>query len=268
MGWGDEIMVTAQARRLQERDPRRVVVRSRKGLARWHPIWDGNPRLVPPGEFEGRVPAETDAIQVLDNFPGRRPYLAYGKFNNRDRSQALVFRSDFRVEPGEIYLTEDEKKLAELARDRIVLEPNIKPGASPNKDWGFERWEALKRELWGERLIQIGAPGVRTLEGVRFIPTRDVREAAAVLAGAELLIAPEGGLHHAAAALGVPAVVIFGGFISPATTGYESHRNLFTGGHACGMRIPCSHCRRAMAEIRPLEVAAAARELLRERAAA
>jgi hypothetical protein len=31
MGWGDEVMITAQARRMQERDPRPVVVRDRDG---------------------------------------------------------------------------------------------------------------------------------------------------------------------------------------------------------------------------------------------
>jgi hypothetical protein len=267
MGWGDEIMLTAEARRLQAKDPRRVAVRNRNGLARWHPIWEGNPRLVRPGEFQGRIPAPTDEIQLLDNFPGRRPYLDYSKFHNRDHSQPLVFRREFRVEPGEIYLTPAERELGELARGRIVIEPNIKPGASPNKDWGFERWEALKRELWGEKLLQIGQPGVRTLEGVRFVATTDVRQAAGVLSGAALLISPEGGLHHAAAALGVPAVVIFGGFISPATTGYDGHTNLYAGGDPCGMRIPCSHCRRAMAAIRPLEVAAVARALLEKQRA-
>jgi FkbM family methyltransferase len=58
--------------------------------------------------------------------------------------------------------------------------------------------------------------------------------AAGVLSGASLLISPEGGLHHAAAALGVRAVVIFGGFISPATTGYALHTNLFTAARPAG----------------------------------
>jgi ADP-heptose:LPS heptosyltransferase len=91
-----------------------------------------------------------------------------------------------------------------------------------------------------------------------------VRQASAVLAGAALLISPEGGLHHAAAALGLRAVVIFGGFISPATTGYDLHRNFFTGGQACGMRLACAHCAEAMARITPEEVAAAAREQLED----
>lgn len=264
MGWGDEIMITAQARQRQLKDPRRVVVVDAWGAARWHPIWDNNPRLAKRGTY-----IDDRQIQILRNYPGNRPYLDYARFNNRDRTEPYAYTS-FRVEPGEIYLTAAEKQLGDRARDAVILEPNIKPRASPNKDWGWARWQRLAHALRDLPLVQIGAPGVPRLAGVEFIATRDVREACGVLSGAALLIAPEGGLHHAAAALGIRAVVIFGGFISPATTGYDLHTNLFTGGSACGMRIPCAHCAAAMERITPEEVATAAREqlLLRQALAA
>ena len=252
MGWGDEIMVTAQARKLQERDRRQVVVVDYWGRPRWHPIWANNPRIA-------RPPAHsTRPLQVLRNYPGNRPYLDYAKFNNRDRNSPFVY-TDWRVEPGEIYLTESE-------RDRnfpgsVIIEPTIKPGAaSPNKDWGWSRWQALAYELRDLPLLQIGPmPGTRILDGVDYVPTNDVRAAAGMLASAALYVGPEGGLHHAAAALGVRAVVIFGGFISPATTGYDLHTNVFTGGRACGMRVPCRHCEEAMAAIHPWQIAELAR---------
>jgi ADP-heptose:LPS heptosyltransferase len=263
MGWGDEIMVTAQARRMQRTDPRPVAVRSKKGGARWHPIWDNNPRLARPDSF-----VSGGDVQWCENYPGRRPYLDYKRFDNRNPATPLVFVPSFRVEPGEIYFSAQERELAKHGRGRIIIEPNIKPGASPNKDWSWSRWRRLARELRDLPLLQLGVPGSRVLEGVQFLSTLNMRTAAAILAGAELVIAPEGGLHHAAAALGVRAVVIFGGFISPATTGYDMHRNLFTGGQACGMRIPCRHCADAMAKITPAQVAAAAREQLERKAAA
>lgn len=263
MGWGDEIMVTARVRRMQVRDPRPVGIRGGDGLARWHSIWDNNPRMAKPGwHWPGQ-----HRVQWLHDFPGHRPYLDYSKFRNRDRRQPYVY-TQFRAEPGEIYLSPAEKNLGDLARGAVILEPNIKASASPNKDWGWQRWRRLARELQDLRLIQIGAPGVPQLgDRVEFIATRDIREACGVLSGAALLISPEGGLHHAAAALGIRAVVIFGGFISPATTGYELHTNLFTGGVACGMRVACAHCQAAMERITPAAVAMAAREQLRIREA-
>ena len=51
MGWGDEIIVTGVARRLQEdaRSWLRVRVLDRKGRPRWHPLWDQNPRFARAG---------------------------------------------------------------------------------------------------------------------------------------------------------------------------------------------------------------------------
>lgn len=261
MGWGDEVMVTAIARRMQARDRRPVAVRGRDGWARWSEVWENNPRIAIPGRNA------SDRVQWLDNFSGNRPYLDYSKFNNRKKSEAYVY-TDFRVEPGEIYLDEEERRLGELARGAIIVEPNIKPSASPNKNWGWHRWASLAWELrrQGLRLVQIGAFGVPQLAGVEFVQTDNVRQACGVLSGASLLIAPEGGLHHAAAALGVRAIVLFGGFISPSTTGYDRHINLFTGGRACGMRVPCKHCAEAMAAIAPDEVARQALELMLEAA--
>ena len=56
-------------------------------------------------------------------------------------------------------------------------------------------------------------------------------------------------MHHAAAALGIDAVVLFGGFISPQITGYEYHANLTGGVKACGNLYTCAHCRKAMDSI-------------------
>lgn len=89
------------------------------------------------------------------------------------------------------------------------------------------------------------------------IQTPDFWRACAILSRASAYVGHEGGLHHAAAALGIPGVVIFGGFISPETTGYDCHVNLFTGGNACGNRTPCMHCRDAMNRITPEAVAEA-----------
>jgi len=77
----------------------------------------------------------------------------------------------------------------------------------------------------------------------------------AVLANAALYVRPEGGLHHAAAAMRVRAVVIFGGFIHPLTTGYPEHANIFKGSRACGtIGRRCPHCADAMRRISVQEV--------------
>ena len=144
-----------------------------------------------------------------------------------------------------------------------LLEPRLKAAASPNKDWGWTRWSELARQLGrdGHIVAQFAEPGATTLPGVEAIRAPSFRAACAVLARARLAVLPEGGLHHAAAAMGTPSIVIFGGFISPRQTGYLHQVNLFTGGTPCGMRHRCRHCELAMRRIPIDEVLAKARML-------
>lgn len=254
MGYGDEIMVTGEARRLQERDPRPVLVVGHDGMPRWHPLWEHNPRLVRDrkGEF-----------QELRNGPRCRPYVDYAAmrrdfasvfpgrpFTTKVRDARLPWRyTNWRSTPGELYLPRFE------SRGTVVIEPHMKPSGSPNKQWGWERWQELVR-LMDLSWVQLGPPGTRILEGVRHLSTPTFLDARAPLSGASAAVLPEGGLHHAAAALGIPAVVIFGGMTSPANTGYDLHVNLFEPEDGpCGQRVACEHCERAMAAIRPEIVA-------------
>lgn len=116
--------------------------------------------------------------------------------------------------------------------------------------------------------VQLGPRSTTILTGRRHVVTETIREAAAVLSTARAAVLPEGGLHHLAAAMRLPAVVLFGGFISPKSTGYSMHRNLFTGKVACGNRRPCDHCAQAMAAISPESVFEELQTMLMQRRAA
>ena len=260
MGYGDEIMVTGVARRVQARDPRPVAVLGYHGRPRWHALWNGNPRIAHPDA----VAAGRD-VQALTNGPGCRPYVDYDRmrrdfaaafpnrpFTTKLRDPRLPWRyTDWRCAPGELPAVHVIEP-----RGYIVVEPHVKRGASPNKDWGWGRWQALVSSFRvpAHPWVQLGPPGTRLLDGVGHVPTGSFAEACTALSGAAAAVLPEGGLHHAAAALGMPAVVIFGGMTSPANTGYDGHVNLFdpAGGESpCGQRVACAHCRAAMAAIRP-----------------
>jgi ADP-heptose:LPS heptosyltransferase len=249
MGYGDEVMVTGQVRELQELDPRKVRIVYEK--PRWHEAWENNPRIARPGELG-------DFQLLRPRVDYRRPYIA-------QKTATQWTWKAWGPPKGELYFTHDEEAYGAKHRDRIVIEPRIKPGASPNKDWGIERWKELIRlgAAKGIQFTQLGDVNKYLLPGVKWVRTPTMRLAAAVLAYARAAVVPEGGLHHVCAAVGTPAVVIFGGYISPAVTGYPEQRSFFTGGAlGCGMRIPCEHCKRAMSEITPREVLAALEDTL------
>jgi ADP-heptose:LPS heptosyltransferase len=111
------------------------------------------------------------------------------------------------------------------------------------------------------RFIQ--GPG-RRLDGVEQAQTDSFRQACALLSKASLFIGTDGGLHHAAAALGKPAVVIWGGYTHPRNLGYDFHVNLQANGvEPCGLTIPCQHCRTAMDRVTVKEVVQAVKGELR-----
>ena len=255
LGIGDEIMAAGEARRLQAVDPRPVAIVDRRGRARWHRIWQGNPRIATPAQVASGL-----TVQRHVNCGGARPYL---EAVTRER---FDYRRDWRPTPAEIVLTEDEAAFAATAAGALLVEPQLKASASPNKRWPWARWQALVTARPDLPWVQVGPRGTPRLAGLRFIETRDFRLACAVLARARAAVLPEGGLHHAAAALGVPAVVIYGGFVSPAITGYDGqvafYRPHRDDGDPCGLRVSCPACRSAMAHIGVEEVLEALERLL------
>lgn len=240
MGMGDELIAAGQARALHALDGRKVIIRDRHDRIRWHELWRNNPAIISPHDRAHKA-------HEIKNGPGARPYIAA-------KSDTRWTWKEFTCTPAALHFFPDEIELsARQGRPDIVIEPMLKAKASPNKDWGRPRWEALVGLMRraGMRPVQLGTAGTQRLHGCDFIETPSFRLACAVLARARACVVPEGGLHHAAAALSVPAVVIYGGYISPRQTGYESQANLFTGGEPCGMRIPCEHCTAAMEQITP-----------------
>jgi hypothetical protein len=249
LGWGDEIIASGQARLLRLSEPRyKVGIYDRNGALRSHDAWLYNPNIAGRNDPTGRV-------TELRNGPGMRPYI---RSKHPDRWEWKSWECPV----GEIYFSEYEREIAQRFSWDIIIEPNLKAKASPNKDWGLARWQELTRILLasGRAVFQLGPMGTRVLTGARLIETQTMRQACAMLWRARGAVLPEGGLHHSAAALGVKSIVIFGGYISPKQTGYASQVNLFTGGEPCGWRAPCQHCAKAMSSITPEEVAAAALE--------
>jgi hypothetical protein len=223
MGMGDEIMATGDARRAQAADPRPVVIVDRHGRPRQHPLWHGNTRI---------VATRGPDTQAIVNGPKCRPYIDYGR-----STKARWQWNSYRATPGELFWVQPDNRGAGL----IVIEPNVKDNASPNKLWG--RWQALVDASPQLPWVQLGPSGSKWLNGVRHIVTNSFEEAVNVMAAARTAVLPEGGLHHAAAAVGLPAVVLFGGYISPATTGYDMHRNIWVDDiNARGWRVSHPAC--------------------------
>jgi ADP-heptose:LPS heptosyltransferase/Flp pilus assembly protein TadD len=240
---GDCIMATAECRDHLVRTGRKVAFGDGLYIEESE-IFLNNPNIATKTEIMDGL-----LVDWLPNYDARRPYVCQLR-----STPEKLFYTDWSVAPGEIFLTEAETQwadqvLAPLAGAPFtILEPSTKNDSGGNKNWLWDRWIEVCAKL-SMPSVQLGPDQARALPGAHRIVTPSFRLACAVLSRATAIICTEGGLHHAAAALGIPGVVIFGGFVHPRTTGYPIHMNLFNGGEPCGNRRYCPHCRSIMEAI-------------------
>lgn len=250
IGIGDWILTAGEATRRAAGTKKKFRILTKRGEPFWHEVFEGNPNIARPGE-----PYDED----LGFVNRHRIYIA------DETKEKRTFR-EYRPAPAPLRLNAAALDMARRAKGAVVFNPSIKRGASPNKDWGFERWQKLVWMGTDIRWIQIAEPGVRRVRGAEPIETPNFQCAMGLLKGARAAVLHEGALHHAAAALGTPAVVIFGSYISPRVTGYDGQAVLYVEDErhplGCGMRIPCEHCAASMASITPAIVLNKLRELL------
>ena len=250
MGLGDVLMSIGEAKRVHQRTQQPVLITDAAGRPVRSDLFTGVPYLLTRAVRNVR-------FQRLVNCPGHRPYI-------KAKVATHWTWRDYQPEPADIVLTERELVDTDRYRGCVMVEPNVKDIGHRNKDWGWGNWLKLAKLLEAEGIpvVQCHRSGDRLLPYGQQRSTASFRETLAVLSKCRAYVGPEGGLHHGAAAMRVPAVVIFGGFISPRQTGYSTHRNLFTGGEPCGSRVDCMHCRAAMNAITPEMVLAELKGLL------
>lgn len=257
MGYGDEIIGTGLARGARLRGKRIAFGDGRK--IDWGPwcreIFANNPNIAPPGS------EAAGDLEWVHHCKGHRLY-------NRQNGDKWEWNYDFKVRQGEFFFTDAERFNARHAlsdRPFIVMEPNLpwQKSVAPNKDWGATKYVEVAWALKDKRydIVQFKHKNTRRiLPDVKLIELHPFRQAIAALVNARLYIGPEGGMHHAAAAVGIKAVVLFGGFIPPEVMGYTDHHNLVGNSQqACGSITPCRHCRAAMDSIKADDVIDAAR---------
>lgn len=251
MGIGDQIIATGLARGAAARG-KKIAFGDGK-MIRWDQnsamIFKNNPNIARPGESSSNV-------EWINYYKGNRIY-------NKADSDRWIWNFKFKVKPGEIFFN-GEDAFYERDQNLILIEPNVpKKSCAPNKQWPLANWkrvaELLTAQGWTVRQFNYGANNIVCAP----ITTKTFRDAAALIKSARLVIVPEGGLHHAAAAVGTPAVVLFGGFTPPDVLGYEDHANLTGGATACGKFNRCQHCVDAMAAIKVDDVLEAAGKLCR-----
>jgi len=266
MGYGDVIMAAGQAQTVfdQQPDLGPVTICDSVGAPRWHFLWQGNPVI--------RVPIPGDPLR-------RSPYILSGKGYLPYLQYPYSLATGWRFSPtwrardhrGRLYLTLDEyERGVDIRRQLgpfILVEP---PAANraPNRRGTLKLWQSLTTKFAaafaGYRFAQLAHVDAPALPHVVQIPHGNFRDACAIMSAASVLVTVEGGLAHAAAALAIPTVVLWGGCVSADVLGYPEQVNLVDADPCtpCGSLAICDHCTAAWARYDTAAVASALQQVL------
>lgn len=235
MGLGDEIMALGRAEAHFEKTGQQVSICGMTEAPREHPAWHGNPAWVHRG---GKI--------IIDG-GGSRPYIKHWK------GRQAIYDLEHRPRAGRIHIPDDVRARCTLEGPYAIIEPNIKKGASPNKDWGRHNWEQVIKDFPIPVYQLRHDPAQKIAAGAIPYDTPTIQDACAAIEGAALVMCNEGGTHHMAASMGTKALVIFGSFVPPQVTGYSFHYNIAveTDEGYCGRWDACEHCRESLKSIKP-----------------
>jgi ADP-heptose:LPS heptosyltransferase len=271
MGYGDWLMLSGKVRELHDLFPgaKIVVTPEMEKSDYFREIFRSNPyitlrRALAPAEpficlashEPGRVNEDGTRIVWLDNFQAVRGDLFFTPDEMAFAHQALndirsAWQNTHGRQPPRVIAVNPWTK-----REQPYSDGSVKTyHHATNKEWGIEKYQQLVARLVDyAALIQFSpndAGRDEVLKHAYQVRCDSYRQAASVLKLCDLYVGAEGGLHHGAAAVEKPAVVIFGGWISPKTTGYPYHENIYVGdiNSPCGALYSCTHCKACMEKI-------------------
>ncbi|MGA0394036.1 MAG: hypothetical protein ACO3MW_08260 [Rhodospirillales bacterium] len=264
--YGSDILATGEARLISESDPEAKVAfgnpdalsQNAKGKTKlyWSEIFENNPHILQPGE-------DAEKLIIAPNYPKSRPFIDYRKtkYNFADEQNKspykIAYDPDYEATRGELYFTDQEIEEAEkLVKDLntpIVFLDAFDTIA--NKLWPIERWEELVKSAPYNFVHLTYDERMETIAGAKHINADTFRQACAVLklsVGNGILLGIDSHLHHAAAAVNLPAAVIWSHYSHPDNLGYPDHINVRwdAAGKPCGLRDQCIQCKHSMEMIK------------------
>lgn len=238
------------------------------------PIFSNNPYFVQPGE-ECEIVFPLVLNNPDTNYCKRdTPEKAYHRYDKHIISQVCeLYGINDPENKCDIFFSDSEKIFIEdflsivKSKNFVVIEPHTKDEYTVNKTYPFEKWQKVVNEISKyTTVVQIGQKNNRSLSGcIDMTGKTTFREAAGIISKADLFIGPEGGLMHAANAVGTKSIIVITGFIHPDMTCYDSNTNIWIGKNhgPCGMKVLCDQCEKEKNEHNYMEIVSAVeREIL------
>lgn len=264
-GLGDDLLCTAVLHELHKRGRTRVAM-----MSNWPELFENlpYPAKVVPFEYGALHCIERAGVKAIRPSYAEMAAEAPDKFifhkGRIIESMCASVDIDGPVEPRPYYAPRHDElvKWKETKGCVAVQTSRANPRFEfANKEWVPDNWALLASKLSPTcKIVQVGGkedivfPGAFDLRG-----KTSLRDLGAIMANVRLFVGLEGFMMHLARAVETKAVIIYGGWIHPDKSGYETHTQLFSHLQCspCGFASHCDYNRECMRRITPEIVAAA-----------
>ena len=225
---GDQLCMTSVIRLINEQHPFKIVV-----ISSFSELFNNNPRIWKNyevkvsfiGSFISRILRFLSG-KCIENFLFTSKKEVYEDYMRENKSllhlvevNTLHFKIDLNFDKisNEIFLSENEinmfSRKFNLQEPYSVIQPNTKTSYTPNKEWGFEKYQKIVNNFKDINWVQVGLEGDLILNGVENVTGKtSLRELAFIIKNANFVIADEGLLNHMASSVGSISYVLYSGF--------------------------------------------------------
>lgn len=256
LGVGDVLLVSGLIRAWRRVHDERVgVLTLFPELFKNHPdvVWTFNERKYAQFVSNLQIPIIWRIGSILNQWKNKYrikatyPFPCWGKHLIEAMAESIELSLLSEEKRPFLYLTNTEKLRQNWASNWIVVQSSSTNYWTVNKHWVSGRMQGVVDELkrMGYDIVHLGSKEDEPLQNVTDLRDKTtLREAAAIMANAQLFVGLEGGLVHLAKSVGRQAVVIYTGYTLPEETGYADNINLRDpgAGGACWKREECEHC--------------------------
>jgi ADP-heptose:LPS heptosyltransferase len=225
---GDQLCMSSVIRLIHNQYPFKIIV-----ISSFSELFENNPRLwrsyqVKVGFLGSQIARVLRFLSGnhLENFLFTNVNFTYEDFM-RDpnnllhivEANTLHFNLDLNFDKisNEIFFTKNEinifSRKFNLREPYSIIQPNSKTSYTPNKDWGFEKYQTIVTKFKNINWVQVGLKGDLILDDVKnYVGMTSLRELAFLIKNADFVLADEGLLNHMASAFESKSFVIFSGF--------------------------------------------------------
>ena len=250
---GDQLCMSAVIRLINEQYPFKIVV-----ISSFSDLFYNNPRIWKNyevkvsfiGSFISRILRFLSGERI-ENFLYTSKKEVFEDFMRENKSflhlaevNTLHFKINLNFDriSNEIYLSKKEVEhfsiKYNLPNSYSVIQPNSKTTYTPNKGWGFEKYQKVVSHFKDILWIQLGTTGDLILNNViNYVGETSLRELAFIIKNAEFIIADEGLLNHVASAVKTKSFVLQSGFSNTDISKYTDTIHIVN-----NPQVSCSPC--------------------------